>query len=369
MANLVASSSSLFPTDLPSGNGLVGIARLAADGQTIDSGYQVEFRSLKVRSILNRTSSRRGLTFGRSINPYRGCEFACRYCYARYTHEFMDLRRPEDFERLIFLKQDAAWLLRQELRQLRADEEIAMGTATDPYQPVERRALITRSLLEVIAQCRRLRIGIVTKSTLIERDIDLLQAIAAHNRLVVHLTITTTNARLARLLEPRAPRPDLRFETLRKLRRAGLQAGVLCSPLLPGITDKPSALDRVAAAAKAADASFFCAQPLFLKSCSKETYLGFVREHFPELESMYRKRFDADAFVSRAYAQRMREMVRTVTRKHGLCERSTDALLTRELGGLDETPDAQPGQGSLFETVLPRKPGKREVPRRQRLSA
>jgi len=329
---------------------LVGIARLAADGKPVDRGHEVQFRSLQVRSILNKSISKRRLNFGRSINPYRGCEFACRYCYARYTHEFMELKDPADFERLIYIKQNAAWLLRQELRSLRADEEIALGTATDPYQPVERRARITRSLLEVMAQCRNLRVGIVTKSTLIARDIDLLQAIAARNALVIHLTITTTDVDLARLLEPRAPRPDLRFKVLKKLRKAGLTAGVLCSPLLPGLTDKPTSLEEVAKAAKAMDASFLCAQPLFLKPCSKETYLGFVRENFPELVDSYRKRYESAAFVSKAYAQRMREMVRTVCRKYKLPERSSDAILTRELG----TANAGLRQGDLFAPLMRR---------------
>ena len=212
------------------GTALTGIARLAADSSPAGEGHRIEFRSLQVRSILNRTVSRRGLSFAWSINPYRGCEFACRYCYARYTHEFMELRQPEDFERKIFVKQNAAWLLEQELRQVRPGEEIALGTATDPYQPAERRERVTESLLEVLARQQGLRIGVVTKSTLIERDIPLLQRIAERNTLVLHLTITTPRAELARLLEPRAPRPDLRLRTVARLRQAGSKSGHLVFP-------------------------------------------------------------------------------------------------------------------------------------------
>ena len=291
----------------------------------------METRSLEVRSILNRSVSRRGLRFAWSINPYRGCEFACRYCYARYTHQFMELR-PEEFEQKIFIKQSAAWLLEQELRQVRPEEEIALGTATDPYQPVERHARVTESLLEVLARQRGLRIGLVTKSTLIERDISLLRRIAEKNTLVLHLTITTANVALARKLEPRAPRPDLRLRTVSRLREAGLKVGILCSPLLPGLTDTGKALDGMAKRAKDADASFFSAQPLFLKPCSKEIYLEFVREHFPDLESMYRQRFDSDAFVSTAYRKRIEALVRAVCAKHKLERRSSDALLTRQIG-------------------------------------
>ena len=310
---------------------LTGIARLVAASSPAGEGHQIEMRSLGVRSILNRSVSRRGLSFAWSINPYRGCEFACRYCYARYTHEFMELQ-PEDFERKIFIKQNAAWLLEQELKQVRPGEEIALGTATDPYQPVERHARVTESLLEVLAGRSGLRIGVVTKSTLIERDIPLLQRIAERNALVLHLTITTTNIALARKLEPRAPRPDLRLQTVARLRQAGLRAGILCSPLLPGLTDTGKALDTMAKRAKAADASFLAAQPLFLKPCSKDIYLAFVREHFPALEPMYRQRFDSNAFVSATYRKRIEALVRTVCTKYKLGRRNGDALLTRTLG-------------------------------------
>jgi DNA repair photolyase len=332
----------LFPILQPPPTGL---ARMASAAEPVDSGHLVEFRSLKVRSILTRSVSKRKLWFARTINPYRGCEFACRYCYARYTHEFLELRDPAAFERLIFVKENAAWLLDQELRTLRPDEEIAISTATDPYQPNERRAGVTRSLLEVLSRRRGLRIGIVTKSTLIERDIELLRVIADRNELVLHITITTPDGELARKLEPRAPRPDLRFRTVRQLRAAGLRTGVLCSPLLPGITDDATSLDRMAALAKSAGASFFSAQPLFLKSCSKETFLNFVREHFPELASSYTARYAGDAFVSKAYAARIAELVAAVARRHGLRNRTMDAILTRD-GSADRA--REPAQQSLW---------------------
>ena len=318
-----------FPP-MSTGAPLTGIARLAAASSPAGEGHRMELRSLQARSILNRSVSRRGLGFAWSINPYRGCEFACRYCYARYTHEFMQLQ-PEDFERRIFIKENAAWLLEQELKQVRQGEEIAIGTATDPYQPTERKAKVTESLLQVLARHHGLRIGLVTKSTLIERDIPLLQRIAENNTLVLHLTITTPKAALARLLEPRAPRPDLRLRTVARLRQAGLRTGILCSPLLPGITDTGKALDGMARRAKDADASFLSAQPLFLKPCSKEIYLAFVREHFPSLEPMYRQRFDGEAFVSSAYRKRIEALVKAVCAKYGLGRRSGDALLTRRL--------------------------------------
>jgi DNA repair photolyase len=348
MANI--DDASLFPI---LSQPLTGIARMAADAIHVDDGHLIEFKALEVRSILNKTVSKRGLRFAYSINPYRGCEFGCKYCYARYTHEFMapktssvagaksaggsvsvmDLRDPMAFERMIFLKQNAAWLLEQELKKIDPAQEISLGTATDPYQPIERKARITRTLLEVFARKSGYRLGIVTKSRLIERDIDLLVEISRRNTLAVHVTITTPDAKLARLLEPRAPRPDLRFQAVRRMREAGIVAGIFGSPLLPGITDTDEALDGMARRAAAVGASFFAAYPLFLKPCSRPTYLSFVREHFPSLEADYAKRFATADFASTSYRKKLATMVDQACRRHGVGRRSSDALLTRNEDG------------------------------------
>ncbi len=315
----MANTLPLFPI-LPSTEEppeLKGIARLAARTIVVDQGHNIEFRPLAVRSILNHTESRRGFGFARSINPYRGCEFGCQYCYARYTHEFMELREPHAFERQVYMKENAAWLLRQELRTLRPEEAIAIGTATDPYQPIERDAQITRSLLEVLATQSGLRIGLVTKSTMVTRDIDLLQRIALNNSITVNLTITTLDTHLARILEPRAPRPDLRLKALNELRRAGLRVGVLCCPILPGITDTYAAIDSVATHARQAGACFFHANPLFLKPCSKTIFEEFIAANFPELLASYRQRFNDRAFVGPVYRKRITQLVESVKKKHG----------------------------------------------------
>src|SRR6202161_335247 len=142
---------------------LVGIARIAAEGESLREGHNVEYFTLGTRSLLSRVVSKRNLPFSWAINPYRGCEFACKYCYARYTHEFMELREGVDFERKIFVKQQAAALLRSELKKVKRDEGIAIGTATDPYQPAERRFELTKAILEVLAVHSGLSIGVVTK--------------------------------------------------------------------------------------------------------------------------------------------------------------------------------------------------------------
>ena len=347
-----ANIATLFPILNQAGAVRRGLPRLAAQGEAADAGHMVEFRTLPVRSLLNRSVSRRGMWFAKSINPYRGCEFGCRYCYARYTHEFMEMKDPADFERRIYIKQNAAWLLRQEMREVRAGEEIALGTATDPWQPIERRARVTRSILEVLAEYRGLRIGVVTKSTLIERDIDLLQRIAERSSLVLHITITTPDADLARILEPRAPRPDLRFRTVHRLRQAGLRVGVLCSPLMPGITDNAQEMDAMCRLASEAGASFLSAQPLFLKPCSKETFLRFVHDNFPELEAGYRKRYETAAFVSKAYAKRVGEMVAAVTQRYGLARRFEEEQGRRLMW---EKSVAGPVQGELWPETRERR--------------
>ena len=296
---------------------LVGIAKLAAQGESIRQGHLVEYFALPARSLLSRCTSER-VPFTWTINPYRGCEFACKYCYARYTHEFMEMRDGVDFERKIYVKQQAAWLLRQDLKKVQHGEEIAIGTATDPYQPAEKRFEVTRGILEELALHHGLEIGIVTKSNLILRDVELLRQVGEHNSLFVNLTITTLNTALARILEPRAPRPDLRLEAVRELNAAGVSAGVICAPVLPGITDSPSALDALVRATKQAGGKYIYANPLFLKPCSASVFLPFLEQEFPQLAEDYRKRFKERAFVSKAYSKRISELIAGLRTKHGI---------------------------------------------------
>ena len=297
---------------------LIGIARLAAQGESIREGHNIEYFTLPTRSLLNRVVSSRQLPFTWAINPYRGCEFACKYCYARYTHEFMEMS-DIDFERKIFVKQHAANLLRQELKKVKKGEEIAIGTATDPYQPAERRYEITRAILDEFARHRGFELGIVTKSNLVVRDAALLREISQHNRLFVKVTITTVNTDLARILEPRAPRPDLRLEAVRQLNLAGVAAGVICAPVLPGITDAPRDLEALVEAAAHAGAKSIFANPLFLKPCSASVFLPFLEKEFPRLVASYRERYAQRAFLPPAYGKRLSQLMSRLREKHGIC--------------------------------------------------
>ena len=297
---------------------LVGIARIAAAGESLRESHNVEYFTLGTRSLLNRVVTRRSLPFTWAINPYRGCEFACKYCYARYTHEFMELRDGIEFEQKIFVKQHAAELLRQELKKVKPGEEIAIGTATDPYQPAERRFEVTRAILEEFAKHSGFEIGIVTKSNLVTRDAELLRQVGEHNRIFVNVTVTTVDVELARKLEPRAPRPDLRLETVRQLNLAGVDAGVICAPVLPEITDRPRDLEALVKGASEAGAKYIFANPLFLKPCSAAIFMPFLAEHFPSLVDNYKKRYERRAFLPQGYALRLSQFIGALRRKHGI---------------------------------------------------
>jgi DNA repair photolyase len=309
------SSSPLFP--ILQKPVLVGIARLAAEGESLREGHNIEYFTLPARSLLNRCTGVR-VPFTWTINPYRGCEFACKYCYARYTHEFMEMRDGAEFEQKIYVKQHTAELLRHDLRRVKPGESIALGTATDPYQPAERRYEITRGILQEFARHRGFELGIVTKSNLIIRDLDLLREVARGNALSIHITVTTLNVELARLLEPRAPRPDLRMEAVREISGAGINVGVSCSPVLPGITDSPANLEALVKEAAAAGARHVFANPLFLKPCSAAVFLPFLKEKFPELVENYRRRYEGRAFLPASYGKRISQLVSSLRKKYGI---------------------------------------------------
>lgn len=252
------------------------------------------------------------------INPYRGCEFGCKYCYARYTHEFMELRAPEDFEARIFAKHFQAAAFRSELARIELEAPIAIGTATDPYQPAERRYGLTRRLLEVFAGERGRRLSITTKSDLVARDADLLERVARRNTLHVNLTVTTMDAGLARLMEPRAPRPDLRMEALGKLRNAGVRAGVMCSPVMPLLNDSYGSLLAVGKAADKVGADYFGGGVLFLKPCARQVFLPFLEERDPQLAARYRRQFENREYLRGLYPDAIATRLERVRMETGL---------------------------------------------------
>jgi DNA repair photolyase len=292
----------------------VGIAKRAAQSRPLNSKRAVDYFSLASDSILNRCANPR-LPFKWTINPYRGCEFGCKYCYARYTHEFMGLENSREFEEKVYSKADAARILRKELCH-DPGGAIAIGTATDPYQPAERLYRTTRSILKTLAEFRGLRVSITTKSDLVATDAALLLELAACNSVQVNMTITTLNEELARRLEPRAPRPDLRLAAVRKLADSGIDVAIFAMPVLPGLTDSLSNLDSVARAGADAGAFTFQANLLFLMTSAQRAFFPFLDEQFPELSSRYRKLYKHGAYLRGQAEGRIHALARRLRRKY-----------------------------------------------------
>jgi DNA repair photolyase len=314
-------SSGLFlmTTAFVPGRGqLVGIAKLAASSPRVRERAEVEYFALPSRSTLNRESSgRRPFTW--TINPYRGCEFGCKYCYARYTHEFMEMWDGRDFERKIYAKTEAPELLRAELREAKDKGlPIALGTATDPYQPAERQFEITRRMLEVFAEYEGLDFSITTKSVLILRDLDLLKLLAAKHRFSVHVTVTTVDARLARRLEPKAPPPGKRLEAITELAATGIHVGVNAMPILPGLNDAPEALEALARQASSAGAKFLYGNILFLMPSAMKQFMPFLEREFPRLVKRYRRLYARSAYVNGEYKESMMRLVADLRARYGL---------------------------------------------------
>jgi DNA repair photolyase len=308
----------LFP-ELATPN-LVGIARLAAESDLLEAKRKVRYFDLPTRALIGRASGRE-MPFEWTVNPYRGCEFGCKYCYARYTHEFMELRDWRDFEQQIYSKQFSPDRFRAELHRIPRADTVCIGTATDPYQPAERRYKNTRRILEVLAGERGRTFCLTTKSDLVARDAELMAAISEHNNFHVFMTITTTDERLARLVEPYAPRPDLRLKAMRCLTEHGVRTVALACPVMPLLNDSRSSLESVARAVASSGAEYMYGNVLFLKPCAQAAFYPFLEQHFPHLARKYRERFARRSFLNGAYPETIRNRMDEVRKKYGLTRR------------------------------------------------
>ena len=350
----ISPGGAVGPPSLNHKAGLVGIARMAAESPQVRARADTEYFAMQSRSTLNRESSGR-MPFAWTLNPYRGCEFGCKYCYARYSHEFMEMWDGLDFERKIFAKVNAPELLREELRRARDKGlPIALGTATDPYQPAEKQFGITRKLLGVFAEFEGLDFSITTKGTLILRDLDLLRAIAARHHFSVHITVTTLDERLARLLEPKAPPPLKRLEAISDLARAGIHVGVNVMPILPGLTDSEHSLDQLASSAAQAGARFMPASILFLMPSAMRQFMPFLEREFPKLVKRYRKLYARSAYLDGEYKEQIKTLMRGLRVRYGLTgERVADQIHPRRMArcgqlalGFLPSSEARRGQAS-----------------------
>jgi DNA repair photolyase len=278
----------------------------------------VEYRQLEARSLVNRCDSPR-VPFEWTVNPYRGCAMGCRYCYAAYTHEYLGLAAASSFHSAIYFKIGGLDETRRRLAAAaRRGERVALGTATDPYQPGEAELKVTRRFLELCAELRGLRLGITTKGAVVLRDVELLRRIHERSRLSVQVSLNSLDAELLRRIEPWAPPPDVRLEVLRRLAEAGLRVGLSLSPILPGITDQEAALDALIGRAAEAGVRRMWGSLLFLRSPTREKYFAFLAEEFPRYLEAYERAYDGTSHLRGRYRERIEELVRRLRDKHGM---------------------------------------------------
>ena len=307
----------------------------------IGAQKDISYYGVAARTIVNGPETTR-MGFW-SINPYVGCAFGCAYCYARYAHRYTleraaaadradpHLQRDLEtmppwlaFERRIFVKQNAGDALRRTLRRGTArvaalrGAGVVIGTATDPYQPAERRYRVTRGILEAIAEHRGMAVSIITKSPLVTRDVDVLARIAARADVTVHISLITLDRELARRIEPRAPTPEARLRAVARLSESGIDTGVNVMPVLPGITDGPDGLDALVGAVARAGASHVAACALRLRGTARQRYLPFITAEFPHLVERYRSSYAAGYNVGERYREGLKRYFARLCAKHGV---------------------------------------------------
>ena len=286
----------------------------------------VRYREVTAKSALTRVQ---GMPFTWSLNPYVGCSHGCGYCYARQYHALRGRDTGAGFDREVDVKINFADVLRAELRPLRLRELVALGTATDPYQPCEGRYRLTRRTLEALIDSP-LPLTVITKGTLVVRDIDLYMKLARRADVRICVSIGTVDAAIARGAEPDAPPPGARLEAVRRLRAAGLNAGVIAAPILPDLTDGDASLDAVAAAARANDAAFFSTRPLKLDPDVRPHYFAFLAEESPVLLPMAAARFADRVNPDRSYVEALEERVGRIRRTYGFEEERFERPVERD---------------------------------------
>ena len=297
---------------------------MTADETTVDIGRAsaargVRYEEVECKSVINRVQ---GMAFKWSINPYKGCVHGCHYCYARRYHAFIDLNPSEDFSGVILVRANAPKVLRHELaRRSWKRETVALGTATGPYQPIEGRYRITRGILEALRDYRT-PVSIVTKGTMIVRDLDVLTDLAGRAGASVAMSISTLDRDTWRRLEPGTAPPWQRLRAVQRLSEAGVEAGVLIAPIVPGITDTSDHLRDLVRSAADHGARFVGSRVLALQGSVKDHFLGFMREEYPALLAEYRRLFPG-ANADRDYASATVGYVDGLRRLYRIGERAT----------------------------------------------
>jgi DNA repair photolyase len=271
----------------------------------------LEFLEVKAQRVINPVPPQSRMSFRYTINSYRGCSHACAFCFARPTHEYLNLNAGEDFERRIVVKVNAVERVRAEVQAKRwAGELVAMGTNTDPYQRCEGKYRLTRGIVEVLGEARN-PFSILTKSTLILRDLDVLAEAAERTRVQTAFSVGTVDDEVWKLSEPGTPHPRRRLEALVKLREAGIPAGVLAAPILPGISDSPAQLDALARALVEAGVEHASPIVLHLRPGVKQEYLSWLAEIRPDLLERYDQIYGRRSYAPKAIQNEITARFRT----------------------------------------------------------
>ncbi len=295
----------------------------SAAGRHVGTGEYagMEFFHVKARSVINRVPESSRVPFRYTVNPYRGCSHACSYCFARPTHHYLGLGTGEDFERRIVVKVNAVERVRAELRARSwAGDHVAMGTDTDPYQHAEGKYHLTRGIIGVLAEARN-PFSILTKSTLVLRDADVLAAAAARTDVSVSFSVGTLDRGVWKLTEPGTPPPDKRIEALRRLSEAGISCGVLVAPVLPGLSDGDGQIEEVVEACARAGATSIHGVALHLRGPMRAHYLGWLKGVRPDLVALHEERFEGGAYQPQRERDRVAELVRSTARRCGVSGR------------------------------------------------
>jgi DNA repair photolyase len=284
------------------------------------------YQEVTCRSALNAV---KGMPFQWTLNPYRGCTHACHYCFARRYQTQFSLGPDDEFSSLIFVKHNFPEVLRGELEKPSWKRElVALGTATDPYQPIEGHYKLTRRSLEALLAART-PVGLVTKGPMVVRDADLLAELGRRARCTVHISVPTVDEDAWAALEPGTAHPLQRLRAVRALRKAGVNAGVLMAPIVPGFTTERRRLEATIRAVAEHDAAFMGANVLYLKDGTKDHFMGFLRKEFPHLVEGYERLYPG-SYAPAEYVQTVKGLVDDLRRRHAVGARASQMADDRE---------------------------------------
>ncbi|MET1156496.1 Rv2578c family radical SAM protein [Arthrobacter sp.] len=347
----------LVTTEAPSAlPGLAKLSNLVRSVRTPEFAG-ITFHEVLAKSALSRVPSQSAMPFAWTINPYRGCSHACTYCFARKTHSYLGLDTGLDFDSQLVVKINAGEVLRRELAKPSwKHEQVAMGTNTDPYQRAEGRYKLMPEIIRALADSGT-PFSILTKGTLLARDLPLLHAVAKDVDVGMGISLAMTDAALAHRVEPGTPTPRARLDLIAKLSDAGLSCSVMAMPILPWLTDSEEALDDLCASVAAAGATSMTAGALHLRPGAREWYMQWLAKEYPQLVGGYRRLYDGGTYASKDYRRWLAARVGAAKRRHGLLSAArlrdvktpqTDASPGRLKGGPKAAALPEVGQATLF---------------------